>query len=196
MVIALLVVEVLHCQCVWIVNHLRGMRGVKEVVVYMKIGRKIFYNQDTGEVIVSKGWMQGAVKELTLEQEKQYFPELNAVTIIGVKQLEFLEREDEFTNMGSLYVNPSTEELIIYPHFSLSIDKQQIQADGIDKTIIAITTQDDCTVTFRVDGFESETLNTVNKSILYEFQSEVQGIYKITVSTELYGQDNIEIEVI
>ncbi|MHB1167021.1 MAG: hypothetical protein ACYC0N_00590 [Carboxydocellales bacterium] len=83
----------------------------------MKIGRKLYFDRGTGQIMTDTGEREGAVIETTIEQDFAAFPGLAGRTPedTGVKELAFGERREEISNMGSWEVDPATEDLIIYP---------------------------------------------------------------------------------
>lgn len=80
----------------------------------MEIGRKIYYNSTTGEILADTGERQGNVIETTLAQDLVNYPQLQGVTIDFI-QLAYGERAEEFANMTSYSVNPTTKQLTINP---------------------------------------------------------------------------------
>lgn len=158
----------------------------------MKIGRRIFYEKSTGKILFDAGDREGDVIPTTPEQDYiGYNPDT-----MGYIELAFGEYREEIQNMGSWKVDTNAKTLIIYPRIQVTVDKQKISSDGIDKAIITAIAQDDCIVTFHINDLGEEIRNTVNKIVTFEFQSELPGMYIINVSTELYGQNSAQIEVI
>jgi hypothetical protein len=79
----------------------------------MKIGRKIYYDKLTGNVILTTSEMQGSVVETTLEQDVSTFEELNG-RIAGTfdfVQLAYGEFAHDFTECNGYRVNVETKEL-------------------------------------------------------------------------------------
>jgi hypothetical protein len=89
-----------------------------------QIGRKIYYDVSTGTVLCDTGERQGAVVETTQSDDFSVYPQLTEVdpATIGVIQMAYGERADEFANMVSMSVDPATGILIITP--------QTVVADG------------------------------------------------------------------
>jgi hypothetical protein len=84
----------------------------------MKIGRRIYYDLLTGNVILDKGEMQGSVIETTVDQDFFSFLELKQRdrTTVGVKELEFGEFAQDFATCNGIRVDLDTKELLFsYP---------------------------------------------------------------------------------
>ena len=79
----------------------------------MQIGRRIYYDKITGNVIVDTGERQGHVVQRTLEQDIQTYnalSERNAETF-GVLELEYGQYAQDFAESNGYRVNPETKEL-------------------------------------------------------------------------------------
>lgn len=154
----------------------------------MEIGKRIYYEKSTGNVILDKGEMQGSVIETTQPEDFAIFPGLlgKDPSSIDFLQLSYGERADEFDNMGSMRVDPQTRELIIYPRLTISTDKTQIQANGTDTAIIT----SDQAENFSVDGGQEYAVNP------FQFASTIPGVYAITAKSTLYGQNSLTVEVV
>ncbi|WP_461392871.1 hypothetical protein [Desulfosporosinus fructosivorans] len=96
------------------------------------------------------------------------------------------QRPIGLSNPGSYKVDVNTKQLIIYPRLTVTIDKTQIQADGIDTATIT----SDHAESFSVDGGQEYVVNP------FQFASTVPGTYIITAKSTLYGQNSVVVEVI
>ena len=151
----------------------------------MDIGRKIYYDKLTGNILQDTGERSGDVVETTIIEDANTLTQLQGQEV-GVIQLQYGERYSEFLNMGSMSVNPSTKEFTIYPRLIIQSDKLQIQSDGVDTATIT----SDYATTFCVDGGEDYAVNP------FLFSSNVAGTYTITAKSTLHGQNSLTIEVI
>ncbi|OPA74685.1 hypothetical protein BVG16_23290 [Paenibacillus selenitireducens] len=84
-----------------------------------ELGRKIYYQLSTGNVVFTRGEMTGNVIESTKEQDFTSYSILadyNPNTI-GVVQLEYGQYAEEFATCNGYRVNPETLELeFSYPN--------------------------------------------------------------------------------
>lgn len=78
-----------------------------------KIGRKIYYDKTTGNVIPDTGEMIGAVVETTADQDFETYRALKERVrdTVGVIQLEFGQYAEDFAQCNGYRVNPETLEL-------------------------------------------------------------------------------------
>ncbi|MED5050671.1 hypothetical protein P9850_02140 [Anoxybacillus rupiensis] len=78
-----------------------------------QIGRKIYYDKATGNVIVDTGEMMGAVVETTVDQDFETYQALKERVrdTVGVIQLEFGQYAQDFAECNGYRVNPETLEL-------------------------------------------------------------------------------------
>lgn len=84
----------------------------------MEIGMKIYYDKETGNVILNTGEATGNVVETTVEQDfKSYIVLAERVPeTVGVIQLEYGQLFDDFRNGSLVRVDPETKELLfMYP---------------------------------------------------------------------------------
>jgi hypothetical protein len=163
----------------------------------MQIGRRLYYEKATGKILVDKGDMQGDVRETTFDEDTLVYNALAGYTeeTVGVFQLEFGERVNEFINVGSMLV--LNNELIIYPRINITTDKSNIIADGIDSTTITVTIQDTFNphvINFNVNDGEPVTVNTENGIAVLQFDTTLPGDYIIKAESNLYGSNLIVIK--
>jgi hypothetical protein len=78
-----------------------------------RIGRKIYYDKATGNVIVDTGEKTGAVIETTVDQDFETYQALKERVrdTVGVIQLEFGAYAQDFAQCNGYRVNPETLEL-------------------------------------------------------------------------------------
>jgi hypothetical protein len=78
-----------------------------------KIGRKIYYDKSTGNVIVDTGEKMGAVVETTIDQDFETYQVLKERVrdTVGVIQLEYGQYAQDFAECNGYRVNPETLEL-------------------------------------------------------------------------------------
>lgn len=164
----------------------------------MDIGRKIYYELATGNVLVDTGERQGDVIETTQTDDFSTFSELNGKdpsTIVSI-QLNFGDRDSEFLNMGSMHVDPSTQVLTIYPKLSISADKTQITANGTDTATITVSIQDIANshaINFAVNNGTPNTVNTSNGVATYGLTTTLTGNFVVTATSDLYGTNSITV---
>lgn len=78
-----------------------------------KIGRKIYYDKATGNVILDTGEKMGAVVETTIDQDIATFTALSERNrdTFDVLQLEYGQYAQDFAECNGYRVNPETLEL-------------------------------------------------------------------------------------
>lgn len=78
-----------------------------------KVGRKIYYDKETGNVILDTGEMMGVVVETTIEQDIETFTALSERNrdTFDVLQLEYGQYAQDFAECNGYRVNPETKEL-------------------------------------------------------------------------------------
>jgi hypothetical protein len=84
----------------------------------MKIGRRLYYDLLTGNIILDKGEMQGSVIQTTVDQDFFSFLELKQRdrATVGVKELAFGEFAQDFATCNGVRVDLTTKELVFsYP---------------------------------------------------------------------------------
>ncbi|WP_414625991.1 hypothetical protein [Paenibacillus massiliensis] len=80
----------------------------------MEIGRKIYYRKASGQVIFVSSEMSGSVLETTVEEDFEFYPQLQGYDPekVGMLQLEYGQYADDFSRAASYYVNPETGKLM------------------------------------------------------------------------------------
>lgn len=78
-----------------------------------QIGRKIYFDKTTGNVILDTGEMVGFVTETTIEQDFETYQVLKERVrdTVGVIQLEYGQYAEDFAQCNGYRVNPETLEL-------------------------------------------------------------------------------------
>jgi hypothetical protein len=78
-----------------------------------RIGRKIYYDKTTGNVILDTGERQGAVVETTIDQDFETYQVLKERVrdTVGVIQLEYGQYAADFAQCNGYRVNPETKTL-------------------------------------------------------------------------------------
>ncbi|MBL4950972.1 hypothetical protein JK635_01800 [Neobacillus sp. YIM B02564] len=96
-----------------------------------KIGRKIYYDKSTGNIILDTGEMMGAVIETTVNQDIATFTVLSERNrdTFDVLQLEYGQYAQDFAECNGYRVNPETKELeFSYPDPSQPDAQQEFRA--------------------------------------------------------------------
>ena len=94
----------------------------------MEIGRKIYFDIATGNVLVSIGEMSGYIRETTLQEDFATYKALTerVLETVGVVKLEYGKYAQDFRECNDYRVNPTTLTLeFSYPDPSQPIAYQQ-----------------------------------------------------------------------
>lgn len=79
----------------------------------MKIGRKLYYDKLTGNIIIDTGEKQGHVVETTIAQDFQTYRELKerVCETVGCLKLEWGQYKTEFLTCTGFRINLNTKEI-------------------------------------------------------------------------------------
>lgn len=159
------------------------------------MGRKIYFNKLTGNILLDTGERMGNVRETTLDED------MNTYSILQQSNFDYIQlpygyKSEEFSNMGSYKIDITTRELIIYPRLTIQTDKPQIQADTLDTTTITVNTQNDCAVKFQVNDGTIYDIQTINKVATFQFSTDIIGTHIIKATNDLYGANSVQVEAI
>jgi hypothetical protein len=90
----------------------------------MQIGRRVYFEISTGNVILDKGEMQGSVIQTTIEQDIENFIVLSERTRDSFDYIElaFGDHSQDFANCNGVRVNVDTKTL----EFSFPSDSQEL----------------------------------------------------------------------
>ncbi|MGY0692608.1 hypothetical protein ACW2QC_07410 [Virgibacillus sp. FSP13] len=79
----------------------------------MKIGRRIYYEKETGNVILDTGEKQGFIKKTTIEQDIKNYRNLTGLNrdTFDVLELEYGQHAQDFVESNGYRVNPETKTL-------------------------------------------------------------------------------------
>jgi hypothetical protein len=86
---------------------------INERRIYMEIGMKVYYEKETGNVIINTGERIGNVVATTWAQDFASYKVLNerVPETVGVIELEYRQYAQEFNESTGYRVNPDTELL-------------------------------------------------------------------------------------
>jgi hypothetical protein len=125
----------------------------------MEIGRKIYYEKSTGNVLVNTGEHQGAVKETTIDQDFQLYKALQDKTkdSVGVIQLNYGQLLDKFQSCTGYSIditkNPIDASAIVFSFTTPEATLEEVKKAKISEL------ENDCTKT-KDGGFKSSCLGT------------------------------------
>lgn len=140
----------------------------------MELGRRIYFDKTTGNVILDTGEKQGNVAKTSIEDDIATFTTLSDRNIESFDVIEFTfgEHKQEFTEATSYRVNPTTKELEFNydPLFDLE-DYRQFKKDEMFKRY-----EEDL-----LGGFVSSLIDA--NSVPYEFLYDKDSQMKINGQT-------------
>ncbi|WGV59387.1 DUF4376 domain-containing protein [Brevibacillus brevis] len=144
----------------------------------LQIGRKIYFDKLTGNVLVDTGERMGAVVETTMEQDFQTFAALSkrVPETVGLLQLEYGQDSDKFSQY--LYHIDPKSQTIIWDLMPPTASLEQVKAAKIDllnndcfKTIFAGFKSVSTGYTFRFN--EEDQANFNQQSSLFLLKPEL-----------------------
>ena len=82
-----------------------------------QIGRRVYYNKLTGEILTDTGEREGEVVETTIDDDFNFFPGLTGRTLndTGVIELEYGELRERIEGRESWRVDIGSSQLVIVP---------------------------------------------------------------------------------
>jgi len=119
----------------------------------MQIGRRIYYDKFTGNVLVDTGERQGDVVETTIEQDFEVYKALSERNpeTVGMIQLEFGQYAQDFRECNGFRVNleelefsypepnnPDPKEPVYQPPLSDMIKEQEQRISDLEIAVAAI----------------------------------------------------------
>lgn len=84
----------------------------------MDVGRTLYYDKTSGNVLVDTGERQGAVIETTEDNDFSVYPPLQGVSqsSVGILRLSFGEYATEYQTGYITDVNPTTQAVVFTPY--------------------------------------------------------------------------------
>jgi hypothetical protein len=162
----------------------------------MQIGRRLFYDLTTGNVICDTGEREGDVQTTTIEEDLMTFPELVGRTTGDTGSVDYAYGDSRFsTEYATAHIDPGTQGLTLYPFASISTTKTQVTANGTDTatvTVSGLSTTDP--VTFSVNGGVGNSVTSSAGQAQITFNTQVQGNYTITAQTAKNGTVSVGIQ--
>lgn len=163
----------------------------------MEVGRKIYYEISTGNVVYPP--LESCSNGILTTKEQDFLNYSFLKTLDSTKydfiQLAFSEKESELQNMGSCHIDPATKELTVYPRLTILTDKAQITANGTDTATITVSGVSTDVVTFSINGVDqTPTVTPTNGSATFLFATNALGTFTIGARTNLYGQNSLTVK--
>ena len=165
----------------------------------MNVGRRLYFDKVTGELIVDTGERSGDVLPHDVNRDFALLPELKGKLLDDVvyTDLEFGDRKEEFTQMHKITLDVTTLSLQIQPRIRISIDKATLVADGADEVTVnvdlpfdEILTQE---VSFYVNGNGPFIVPPVSGIATLQVTATIPGVYLIEANTVDHGRNAIEV---
>lgn len=165
----------------------------------MNVGRRLYFDRVTGELIVDVGERSGDVLPHDVNRDFALLPELKGKLLDDVvyTDLEFGDRKEEFTQMHKITLDVTTLSLQIQPRIRISIDKATLVADGVDEVTVnvdlpfdEILTQE---VSFYVNNNGPFVVLPVNGIATLRVTTTIPGVYLIEANTVDHGRNAIEV---
>jgi hypothetical protein len=132
----------------------------------MQVGRRIYYEKITGNIIVDTGERSGAIIETTSEQDFAAYTALaeRVPETVGVIELGYGQNAEDFAQCNGYRIDPDTNEILFsYPdpntpeappvyrkplseeieqvkqeNSQIRTELEQVKADGADTTLILL----------------------------------------------------------
>ncbi|WP_150273212.1 hypothetical protein [Paenibacillus tepidiphilus] len=114
----------------------------------MEIGMKIYYEKDTGKVILNTGEKSGNVAPTTREEDFSYFKVLaeRVPDTVGLIELEYRQYAQDFLNATSYRVNTETGELeFCYEPFPSSEQGEQAYQKSLSEQFAVLEQRTEAT---------------------------------------------------
>lgn len=124
----------------------------------MKIGRKIYYEITSGNILVDTGERQGSVMSTTVEQDivaYKVLSERNRDTFDYI-ELEYGQYREDFLHATSYRVNPKTRELV-FSYDKIDEDTELIYQEPLTEKVARLEKESIITMAALADKHE-ETL--------------------------------------
>lgn len=115
-----------------------------------QIGRRIYYDKATGNIILDKGEMMGSVVKTSVTHDFETFTVLQERVreTVGVKELEYGQYTQDFAECNGYRINPQTLQL----EFSYPVEGEQPQQPVYQKPLSEqIVALEDSTINYMID---------------------------------------------
>lgn len=158
----------------------------------MKIGKRIYYDNQTGEVILDTGERSGNVVPTTVERDNEVFKQLserNRDTFDYI-ELEYGQYREDFLHATSYRVNPKTRELVFsYDKIDEVEETEPIYQEPLTEkverlekeqliTMTALVEKHEETLTLKKMNEELQEMNLIALQGVAELNGEVQKLKK------------------
>jgi hypothetical protein len=109
----------------------------------MNIGRRIYYELATGNVIVDTGERSGSVVETTMEQDFASYAALSARVLetVGLLQLEYGQYAEDFTTCNGYRIDPDREKVLFSYPDPLEPQLPPVYQRPLSETVAAMETE-------------------------------------------------------
>lgn len=112
----------------------------EEVILISQIGRRIYYEKLTGNIILDTGEREGYVVECTVEQDFQIYKALSDsernLETVGIIQLEYGQYAQDFMECNGYRINPDTSEIeFSYPDPNQSLPQEPVYRKPLSEEV-------------------------------------------------------------
>lgn len=138
----------------------------------MKVGRKIYYDNRTGNVLIDTGEMQGNVKSTTIAQDIEAYSILSQLNrdAFEVLELSYGKWSEDFLNASGYRVNLETRELEFSYDPPSEIPEETIYRTPLSEKI------DELEATFMYDSMMKDLAivesNAIQADLIYQLMQK------------------------
>jgi hypothetical protein len=162
----------------------------------LQIGRRLYYDITSGNVVCDTGEREGGVTTTTEADDLATFPQLVGRTTANTACVEYAFGDSNFSSgYATAHIDPGTQALTLYPFASISATKTQVTANGTDSAVVTVSglsTLD--SVTFSVNGGVGNAVTPSAGQAQITFNTQVKGSYTITAQTAKNGTVSVGIQ--
>jgi len=150
------------------------------------LGYAFVYDKSTNDPIHVVGEISGLLKEDCTIKDR--YPDFDPATM-DVVEFAHGENREQIEQMGSWYVEDG--DIFIVPRFTVTVDRDEIEADGEDVATITVHAPQDASVAFTIDGEDYDVVTDAEGNASLDFATEVVGEHVISISADRHGQGGV-----
>lgn len=155
----------------------------------MQIGRRLYYDLTSGNVVLDTGERQGDVVQTTTAEDMSFYPQLAGRTTTNTGSVDYAFGDAKFSNgYATANINTTNQALTLYPWATIAANPSSIPADGSTASTITVTGLSSTdAVQFAVNGGTAQSITPSNGQAQITFTTQIAGTYTIQAQTVLNG---------
>ncbi|MFZ5650150.1 MAG: hypothetical protein ACOY4I_04760 [Bacillota bacterium] len=156
----------------------------------MEIGRRVFYDKDTGVILAATAERKGDVVETSIMDDMRIFLPNTPPEEVECIELQYGELNDQIVEKHDWFVDLANKQIKIIPRIRIQVVPEQIPPDGMTDAVATVTLPYgilEGQIIFKINDSPPVAIDVVEGSAIFRFNTTIAGAYYVTATSNING---------